>query len=787
VNRARLAKLVLWAACTAGPASALAGWRNDGVPQGGATAYGTGPATAYRGDWGAAVSNQAAGAVQTNHTGEVDVVGDFSASGAVQAGRLVSSGVYDEAGRSIPGIAVDSAVRYDAGKDWVVQGDAPASNKWAAIAWSPKLRLFVAVSASKIAYSRDGVGWASLNSPVAYATDVVWAPELGLFVVVTDNSSGVAISADGINWQTAPTPPSGNLRGVAWSAKLRLLVAVGASRIATSPDGLTWTTATSSGLWSHVCWSPELGLFAAASGGIGPRITISEDGVTWTYPTVPANYFLDVDWSPELGVFVAVGSRGGTCASVIVSPNGVNWSEVPAAPKSGWNRVCWSPEARCFVAVSYSGQVMRSRDAYNWTLQPTPVVEPWWAVEWSPTLRMFIAGGESGTMIVSAVDRDVSVGSLAVEGSVNASGDISAGGNVQLGTAYGTNTIAGDTQIGNSERLIEINQLGLAIIDVLSERTEFAVEQFGPGKWRVDLKGNALTNAGAVSAQSLALGGVSRTNWPATVLQADKAQWALDAYSPPGDFTVQTNSTGITIKDYTGAGGTVRIPPFINGQPVTVLAWGAFEDEGDVLHIEVPSSVHTLEQRAIYECDNLISADLGGTAQVIGNSLFARCYALERVTGLDSVTHIEPFGFHSSGLREAHFSSTVTNMGEWVFYNCTNLTAVYFEGDAPVTVAQGIYYQSNLVTTFYRSGSQGFGETWPSGPYARPTALFGPLTASGLDLFGQVILPDAHGALHVTGIMELVFTSGDRLFGDGANLYYVTSDGTTTNALTTNP
>ncbi len=65
MNRARLAKLVLWAACTAGPAAALAGWRIDGVPQGGATAYGTGPASAYRGDWGAAVSNLAAGAVQS--------------------------------------------------------------------------------------------------------------------------------------------------------------------------------------------------------------------------------------------------------------------------------------------------------------------------------------------------------------------------------------------------------------------------------------------------------------------------------------------------------------------------------------------------------------------------------------------------------------------------------------------------------------------------------------------------------------------------------------------------
>lgn len=359
------------------------------------------------------------------------------------------------------------------------------------------------------------------------------------------------------------------------------------------------------------------------------------------------------------------------------------------------------------------------------------------------------------------------------------SGDIVASGSVQLGTALGTNVIAGDTQIGNSERLLDINQYGLFISDAVSEETEFAVEQLAPGNWRVDLKGNPLINAGEVSAESVMLGGEGLTNWPATVLEANKGQWALDAYSPPEDFVVETNGASITIKDYAGPGGMVRIPPYIDGLPVTVIFWNAFSADNEILHIVVPPTVTEIQERGIYECDNLISVDLGGSITVVPNSLFARCYALEEVTGLDRVTHIEPFGFHSSGLKEVHFGSTVTNIGQLAFYNCPSLTAVYFEGDAPITLGSGVLSQSLQATVYYRSGSSGFGEAWPPGGSARPTAIFGPLPASGANVFGQSIAPDSRGILQIPAIVELVFTTGDRLRADGQKLFYVSQDNVT--------
>ena len=120
-------------------------------------------------------------------------------------------------------------------------------------------------------------------------------------------------------------------------------------------------------------------------------------------------------------------------------------------------------------------------------------------------------------------DWGLSVSNLA-SGAVqrNHTGDVSVLGNVTLGMAFGTNTISGDTQIGNSERRIDINQKGMFIMDVVSENIEFAVEQYAPTQWHVDLKGNAMTNAGPIRAQSLQLGDEVRSSWPEELYGANR-------------------------------------------------------------------------------------------------------------------------------------------------------------------------------------------------------------------------------------------------------------------------
>ena len=58
----------------------------------------------------------------------------------------------------------------------------------------------------------------------------------------------------------------------------------------------------------------------------------------------------------------------------------------------------------------------------------------------------------------------------------------------------GTNVMLGSFQAGG-DRLIEVSDRGFAVIDATTTNTEFIVEQYAAGQWRIDAKGNPITNA----------------------------------------------------------------------------------------------------------------------------------------------------------------------------------------------------------------------------------------------------------------------------------------------------
>ncbi len=65
---------------------------------------------------------------------------------------------------------------------------------------------------------------------------------------------------------------------------------------------------------------------------------------------------------------------------------------------------------------------------------------------------------------------------------------------VTFGTAGGTNVMLGSFQAGG-DRLIDVSDNGFAVIDGTTTNTEFIVEQYAAGQWRIDAKGNPITNA----------------------------------------------------------------------------------------------------------------------------------------------------------------------------------------------------------------------------------------------------------------------------------------------------
>jgi hypothetical protein len=202
--------------------------------------------------------------------------------------------------------------------------------------------------------------------------------------------------------------PNQSYEGVCWSPELGIFAAVSTngsgSAVMTSFDGITWTLQTTpiDNGWNHICWSPELGLFVAVAwSGSNDRVMTSPDGMNWTLRSTPTNNnFWGVCWAPELGLFCAVSATGSTNRAMI-SSDGINWTS-STTPDKSWTSVCWSSELKMFCAVaspttSNNNLVMTSYDGINWTSQVTPANNNWESVCWSPQLGLFCAVGGTGT------------------------------------------------------------------------------------------------------------------------------------------------------------------------------------------------------------------------------------------------------------------------------------------------------------------------------------------------------------------------------------------------------
>lgn len=242
--------------------------------------------------------------------------------------------------------------------------------EWTCSAFSSALNMYVmGSSAGRIAYSNDGISWNYIyfgTSSIVFR-DIVWSPQLGLFVIVSNNASlPLMTSTDGINWVTRTSNGTGWL-AVEWSTELGLFVAVSSNtQISISSNGINWTTITapdrpSSGYWTDVVWSRTLGMFYVVSDYVyGNKFIYSTNGTTWIEVTSPANRsWTTISYSNELGIFVASGQGGNIVAT---STDGLIW--VIRSTAFRMQQIIWSKDISKFVGCT--NVVRTSVDGINW-------------------------------------------------------------------------------------------------------------------------------------------------------------------------------------------------------------------------------------------------------------------------------------------------------------------------------------------------------------------------------------------------------------------------------------
>jgi hypothetical protein len=212
----------------------------------------------------------------------------------------------------------------------------------------------------------------------------------------------------------------------------------------------------------------------------------------------------------------------------------------------------------------------------------------------------------------------------------------------------------------------------------------------------------------------------------------------------PGTYT--TSNGAITITGYFGPGGTVTIPSFIGGFPVSSIGNAAFYSYTNLTNVTIPGSVTNIGADAFFYCTNLSTVTIPNSVTTIGSGAFADCTGLTSLTFGNSVTSIGQESFedctaltnitipnsvisiesgafaYCTSLNFLIIPGSVTTIGSFAFNYCTSLSSVFFTGNAP-TVGYEVFASDLDLTIYDLPGTTGW-----SSPFAGvPSILWNPL------------------------------------------------------------
>ena len=148
------------------------------------------------------------------------------------------------------------------------------------------------------------------------------------------------------------------------------------------------------------------------------------------------------------------------------------------------------------------------------------------------------------------------------------------------------------------------------------------------------------------------------------------------------DFIFAPVEGGYKITSVTVLRDDVRLPDSCNGQPVVAIGDQAFYRNGTIRSLEIPNSYKFIGESAFAGCERLkrVTFDAGGSCE-IGESAFADCALLEKVEFSSSVWSIGESSFSGcKNLGRLKLDETLLNIGRDAFRNCEQLVIDAPEG-----------------------------------------------------------------------------------------------------------
>ena len=171
----------------------------------------------------------------------------------------------------------------------------------------------------------DGLNWQGVNaSQLSYADLKGVAYANNLWVAV--GASKVFTSSDGLAWTDNALPKQTTFNGVAWGGG-RWIVVGNSRTILTSTDGVAWTDVTPTNITSATFYRAAYANGRWVVVGSSGRIANSTDGTNWNSATsgVTSTIYGVADWQ---GQFIAATSDG----KLLSSADGSTWGSVSLSP-----------------------------------------------------------------------------------------------------------------------------------------------------------------------------------------------------------------------------------------------------------------------------------------------------------------------------------------------------------------------------------------------------------------------------------------------------------------------
>jgi hypothetical protein len=180
-------------------------------------------------------------------------------------------------------------------------------------------------------------------------------------------------------------------------------------------------------------------------------------------------------------------------------------------------------------------------------------------------------------------------------------------------------------------------------------------------------------------------------------------------YYSLGNCLIQTNTQSLIkgcksseippqvteIGDYAFTNSSITQVIIPNG--VTRIGMDAFRGCKELLSIEIPSNVKTIEQDAFYKCESLKEIILNEGLEQIGGGAFSNCKALESIVIPASVSNISTHAFSLCYSLKSISLLGPVKIGDSAFYNCTALENIDLSY-ATVIQNGAFYYCENLTT-----------------------------------------------------------------------------------------